>query len=81
VKQFSEMQRMMKRMGGMGSKKVSKARKGKKRKGPGGGRVTARGGAALPMPDLAAEIEATLGAQAGGQKKGPADDLTLPGLP
>ena len=92
VKQFSDMQRMMKRMGGMGSKKVSKSRKSKKRKGPGGSRVTARGGGSLPMPDIAAELEATLGGQGGGRpgsgrppagsaKKGPLDDLTLPGLP
>ena len=86
VKQFTEMQRMMKKMGGAGSKKaLSKSRKGKKRKGPGGGRVTARGGPATPMPDLAAELEAQMGrvggARSGGGKLPPADDLTLPGLP
>jgi hypothetical protein len=80
------MQRMMKKMGGAGSKKaLSKSRKGKKRKGPGGGRVTARGGPATPMPDLAAELEAQMGrvggARSGGGKLPPADDLTLPGLP
>jgi signal recognition particle subunit SRP54 len=94
VKQFSEMQRMMKRMGGMGSKKMtSKSRKGRKRKGRGGGRVTAKGGATMPMPDLAAELEAGLeslggpgakglrsGKGAGGGKAGD-DGLTLPGLP
>ncbi len=86
VKQFTEMQRMMKKMGGAGSKKaLSKSRKGKKRKGPGGGRVTARGGPATPMPDLAAELEAHMGrvggARSAGGKLPPADDLTLPGLP
>ena len=86
VKQFTEMQRMMKKMGGAGSKKaLSKSRKGKKRKGPGGGRVTARGGPATPMPDLAAELEAQMGrvggARSAGGKLPPADDLTLPGLP
>src|SRR5690606_23262636 len=41
VKQFSEMQRLMKRMGGFGSKKTKKSRKDKGRKGrKGGGRVT-----------------------------------------
>lgn len=86
VKQFTEMQRMMKRMGGMGSKKMlSKSRKGKKRKGPGGGRVTAKGGAQVRMPDLAAELEAEMGAlragSGGGRRTGGGDDLTLPGLP
>jgi signal recognition particle subunit SRP54 len=58
VKQFSEMQRLMKRMGGFGSKKVKKGRKGKSgkgRKGGGrtaGGRVTAKGPAPLPKVDL-----------------------------
>ena len=78
VKQFSEMQRMMKRMGGAGTKRAGgKSRKGKKRKGPGGGRVTAAGGPKVAMPDLAAELEATLGAKGGAGK----DDLRLPGLP
>jgi signal recognition particle subunit SRP54 len=86
VKQFSEMQQMMKKMGGLGSKKgLAKSRKGKKRKGRGGGRVTAKGGAGTPMPDLAAEIEAGIeamgGRAQGGPRKGAADDLTLPGLP
>jgi hypothetical protein len=36
-----EMQKMMKRMGGLGTKKAKKGRKAKnKKKGPGGGRVT-----------------------------------------
>ena len=78
VKQFSEMQRLMKRMGGSGSKRAgAKGRKGKKRKGPGGGRVTAPGGAKVAMPDLAAELEATLGGKGGAGK----DELRLPGLP
>ncbi len=47
VSQFGEMRKMMKRIGGMGTKKSRKTnRKGKKRKGKGGGRVTAKGGAA-----------------------------------
>jgi signal recognition particle subunit SRP54 len=61
IKQFKEVSRMMKRMGGMGSKKLSKSRrkaaKGKgKGKGPGGGRTTGRvapkGKAPLRLPDL-----------------------------
>lgn len=89
VKQFSEMQRMMKRMGGAGSKKMSgKGRRKAKRKGRSGGRVTAKGGAAVQMPDLAAELE-SLGlpgakAQKGGKATRPGDDadgLKLPGLP
>ena len=58
VKQFSEMQRLMKRMGGFGSKKSKKGRKDKGRKGrKGGGRVTsgrttAKGPAPVPKVDL-----------------------------
>jgi signal recognition particle subunit SRP54 len=45
VAQFSEMQKVMKRLGGMGTKRVKKsARKNRKRKGKGGGRVTAKAG-------------------------------------
>jgi len=47
--QFKEMQKLMKRMGGLGSKKVKKGRKDKRGKGggrttPAGGRVTPKGG-------------------------------------
>src|SRR5690606_6531964 len=63
VSQFKEMSKMMKRMGGMGSKRISKSRrkaaKGKsKGKGPGGrsgggGRVSAKGAKApLRLPNL-----------------------------
>jgi len=67
VKQFREVARMMKRMGGAGSKRIKKARKGKKAgkvpaggrvtpKGGGrtgkGGRVTPKGGAPLSLPDF-----------------------------
>ena len=69
---------MMKRMGGAGTKRAGgKSRKGKKRKGPGGGRVTAAGGPKVAVPDLAAELEATLGGRGGAGE----DDLRLPGLP
>ncbi len=46
VKQFDEMQKMMKKLGGMGTKKAKGKRKTKnnKRKGGGGGRVTPKGG-------------------------------------
>src|SRR5690606_5864494 len=55
VKQFKEMQKLMKRMPGIsGTKKaLGKGKKGKKGK-KGGGRVTARGGvpASLPKQDF-----------------------------
>jgi signal recognition particle subunit SRP54 len=46
VSQFSEMRKMMKRFGGMGTKKSrpNRRKKGKGRKGRGGGRVTPKGG-------------------------------------
>ncbi|MCP3910510.1 MAG: signal recognition particle protein [Actinomycetia bacterium] len=48
VKQFSEMQKVMKRLGGMGSKKINrKGKKGKKGK-KGGGRTTPKGGRTTP---------------------------------
>jgi signal recognition particle subunit SRP54 len=92
VKQFSEMQKVMKRMGGVGGRKLAgKGRKAKKQKGRGGGRVTARGGPPQVMPDLAAELEALglpgTGAGAagapgkGGDGGGPDGGLRLPGLP
>ncbi len=40
IKQFSEMQKMMKKMGGMGTKKARKQKKGKGKGKKGGGRVT-----------------------------------------
>lgn len=75
VKQFSEMQRLMKRMGGFGSKKIAKGRKAKKGKGrtqPRGGRTTPKGPPELRLPDLAQEL-----GELQGRGKGP----TLPGLP
>jgi signal recognition particle subunit SRP54 len=49
VTQFSEMQKLMKRFGGLGTKKTkkSKRRKGQHAKGRGGGRVTAKRGRAV----------------------------------
>ena len=65
VKQFKEMSKMMKRMGGMGSKRLAKSRRKaakSKGKGPGGssrtggrttgGRVTPKGPAPLRLPDF-----------------------------
>jgi signal recognition particle subunit SRP54 len=62
VKQFKEVSRMMKRMGGMGSKKLAKSRrKAAKTKGkskgpgggrPGGGRATPKGKAPLRLPNF-----------------------------
>lgn len=48
VSQFSEMQKMMKRMGGLGTKKARGSRRKNKNKGKkgGGGRTTPKGGAA-----------------------------------
>jgi signal recognition particle subunit SRP54 len=43
ISQFSEMQKMMKKFGGMGTKKAKGGRKNKK-KGKGGGRTTPKGG-------------------------------------
>ena len=66
--QFKEMQKLMKRMGGLGSKKIKKGRKDKRGKGGGrttpaggrvtpkggrtSGRVTPKGGAPLTLPNL-----------------------------
>jgi signal recognition particle subunit SRP54 len=57
VAQFKEMQRLMKRMGGFGSKKVKKSRNNKKGKGKGGGRTTAKGPRMPKLPDLQKELE------------------------
>jgi signal recognition particle subunit SRP54 len=82
IKQFSEMQRMMKRMGGAGSSKArgrsGKGRKSKKGKGRSGGRVTSPGSRTPAMPDLASELGALKGGRGSG---GGMDDLRLPGLP
>ena len=79
IKQFKEMSKMMKRMGGAGTKRLNKSRrkasKGKV-KGPGGrssggGRVAPKGKAPLRLPDFQADLGA--GRPGGG--------LRLPGLP
>jgi signal recognition particle subunit SRP54 len=79
VKQFKEMSKMMKRMGGAGTKRLTKSRrkaaKGKS-KGPGGrtsggGRVAPKGKAPLRLPDFEADL--------GGGR--PGGGLRLPGLP
>ena len=74
VKQFKQMSQMMKRMGGMGSKKLAKSRRKaakSKGKGPGGGRsgggrtgggrVSPKGGAPLKLPDLETELNRATG--------------------
>ena len=75
VSQFSEMQKMMKRFGGMGTKKAKKnKKKGKgQAKGRGGGRVTPKGGQpkAGPKPNSRVTPKGTK------SKKSP---LMLPGL-
>ncbi|MCC6438366.1 MAG: signal recognition particle protein, partial [Acidimicrobiales bacterium] len=75
VTQFNEVQRLMKRFGGFGSKKVKGGRKDKKnkQKGKGGGRVTAKGPIKLPdvnFEELAEKQKSKL----------PGGGLKLPGL-
>jgi signal recognition particle subunit SRP54 len=63
--QFREMQKIMKRMGGIGSKRVTKGRNAKKGKGKGGGRVAGGGGRVtakgtrgrIPKLDLQRELQ------------------------
>ena len=79
IKQFKEMSKMMKRMGGAGTKRLNKSRRKaakSKGKGPGGrssggGRVAPKGKAPLRLPDFEAEL--------GGGR--PGGGLRLPGLP
>ena len=77
VTQFSEVQRLMKRFGGFGSKRIKgsrKDRKGKqKSKGGGGGRVTAKGPVRLPEVDFEQLAEKQ-------KAKLPGGGLKLPGL-
>ncbi len=74
VTQFNEVQRLMKRFGGFGSKKTKSSRKDKKKgkaKGAPGGRVTPKG--PVRMPDVDFEELAA-------KQKKPGGGLTLPGL-
>ena len=57
VTQFGEVQRMMKRFGGFGSKKVKAGRKAEKKKAKLGGRTTSKGPAPMPEVDLSALAE------------------------
>ena len=57
VTQFSEVQRLMKRFGGFGSKKVRAGRKADKKKLKQGGRTTSKGPAPLPAVDLSSLAE------------------------
>jgi signal recognition particle subunit SRP54 len=60
LNQFREMQKIMKRMGGIGSKRAPKGRNAKKSKGRGqkGGRVTAKGTRGrIPKIDLQRELQ------------------------
>ncbi len=79
ITQFNEMQRLLKRFGGFGSKRVKSARKDKPRKdkhggkgGKGGGRVTSKGPIRMPEVDFAELAER--------QKARPGGGLKLPGL-
>ena len=75
VTQFSEVQRLMKRFGGMGSKRTRPGRKdkdkGRKKSGKGGGRVTGKGPAPLPKVDFE---------QLADRNRVPGGGLRLPGL-
>ncbi|MEZ5236274.1 MAG: signal recognition particle protein [Acidimicrobiia bacterium] len=75
VTQFNEVQRLMKRFGGFGSKKVKGGRKDKKgkQKGKGGGRVTAKGPVRLPDVNFEELAEKQ-------KSKAPGGGLKLPGL-
>jgi signal recognition particle subunit SRP54 len=71
VKQFMDMRRMMKGFAGLGSKKIKSKRKDGKRKGPGGGRTTPKGGVPMKLPKGGLSLPPAPGA----------DGPTLPGLP
>ena len=51
ISQFSEMQKMMKKLGGLGTKKAKGGGKKNKKKGKGGGRVTPKGGRPAVKPN------------------------------
>jgi len=67
--QFKEMQKLMKRFGGAGTKKI-KGKKGKGKKGVKGGRTTAKGPAKMPKVDLAKELGALPDLRGGGLPTG-----------
>ncbi len=71
VRQFSEMQKMMKRMGGLGTKKARKGRKNKGGKAKGKGNRQAKGGRVTPKTSARVTAKGTK------KKKAP---LMLPGL-
>ncbi len=53
IRQFKDVSKMMKRMGGLGGKRMRKARKGGRKQGKGsGGRVTPKGGSKRTTPPL-----------------------------
>jgi signal recognition particle subunit SRP54 len=74
IKQFKEMQRMMKSMGGFGTKRLKNKKKDNKRKGGGGGRVTPKGAAKVPKQPL------VLPGLDGSPFGGPGGSGGLPGL-
>ncbi len=83
LSQFSEMQKMMKRFGGMGTKKAKRnkrkeAKRGGKKGKKGGGRVTAKGG---PTPRGGGRATAKGGGRVTPKgEKATKSPLTLPGL-
>jgi signal recognition particle subunit SRP54 len=70
IAQFREMQKMMKRMGGIGSKKLNKGRHAKKnqKRGKGGGRTTPKGvtGGRIPKLDIERELKGLPDLRGGG---------------
>lgn len=79
--QFKQMQQIMKRMGGIGTKKIT-GKKGKKNKakGKGGGRTTPKGPPPMPKIDIAKELGNLPDLRGGGKKGVDPAELGLPGL-
>ncbi len=84
--QFKEMSKMMKKLGGFGTKKMTKGRKGKGKGKAGkqrGGRTTQKGARMPALPDLQKELGDLGGLpdlRGGGLGAAEPDDLGLPGL-
>lgn len=70
---------MMKRMGGMGSKRMKKGRKGGKKGAKGGGRVTPKGKAQFRLPNLDQQDAGSVSLPKSGLPS--LDDIRSGGLP
>ncbi len=75
VQQFSQMQTMMKRFGGMGTKAMKKKSKKNKKKGKGGGRVTPKGGGRVTPKGVTSTKPANAGLMLPGLDNMGSDDL------